>query len=127
MYQPYLSIEDFKEYDPNTNIEDEKLKRRIEQASRHIDLLTFNRIVGSMDNLTSYQEDNIKYVTSRLVEFEYENEDLISSILASYSINGVSMDFNKSYSVEVINGVVIPKTLYSLLCQTGLCTRSFYY
>ena len=127
MYQPYLSIEDFKEYDPNTNIEDEKLKRRIEQASRHIDLLTFNRIVDHMDNLTSYQEDNIKYVVLRLVEFEYENEDLISSILASYSINGVSMDFNKSYSVEVINGVVIPKTLYSLLCQTGLCTRSFYY
>lgn len=91
-------------------------------ASRHIDSLTFNRIVGrGISNLTPFQQDIIREVCCELAEFEYENEDLIKSVLQSYSINGVSMSFGNSWNVKVISGVAIRSDIYERLAQTGLC------
>ena len=55
--------------------------------------------------------------------FEYENEDMINTVLSSYSLNGVSMNFGSSWNLYIEDGVAIRKDLYALLEQTGLCCR----
>lgn len=100
------------------------VERSLETASMHIDSLTYNRIVGrGFANLTPFQQDTIKKVCCMQAEFEHENADLIESVLKSYAINGVSMSFGESWNVKVENGVAIRRDAYSLLCQTGLCSR----
>ena len=101
-------------------------EKSLKKASRHIDTLTFNRIQGiGFDNLTEFQKEIIKEVTCELANFEYENEDVITSVLSSYSINGVSMAFGDSWNVKVFKGVAIPTELYETLSQTSLCTLAF--
>jgi len=92
-------------------------------ASIHIDSLTYNRIraVG-FDNLTDFQQDIIKDCVCRLAEFENTNATELNSMLSAYSLNGVSMTFNKSWLVNVLCGVAVPTAVYSELEQTGLCT-----
>ena len=111
------------EYDGEL-IPDDELKKTLEQASRHIDILTYNRIVAvGFDKLTPYQQKTIKEVCKQLAEFEYENADILNSILQSYSINGVSMSFSSSWNVTILAGVAIRRDIYELLCTTGLCYR----
>ena len=96
----------------------------LRQASRHIDSLTYNRIVAAgFENLTQFQQEIIKEVCCRQAQFEVENEDAISSVLSSYSINGVSMNFGSSWNVFTEHGVAMRRDVYSLLQQTGLCCR----
>lgn len=94
-------------------------------ASRHIDILTFNRIIAKgFENLTDYQRDVIKTVCERQAVFELDNADLVDSALASYSINGVSMGINdNSWAVHIQSGVVMRQSDYELLKTTGLCSR----
>lgn len=101
------------------------LTNRIYKASRHLDALTFNRLVGrDFDKLTEYQQETIKRVVCGMVDFETENEDLIESVLCSYTINGVSMTMDASkWNIHVSNGVAIKSDLYQLLISTGLCYR----
>lgn len=98
------------------------LRRFLIQASRHIDTLTYNRIVGrGFDNLTEFQKNVIQEIVCRQAEFEYENADEISSVLSSYSINGVSAQFGSSWNVFTDRGIAMKRDDYALLCQTGLC------
>lgn len=98
------------------------LRRLLIQASRHIDTLTYNRIVGrGFDNLTEFQKNVIQEVVCRQAEFEYENADEINSVLSSYSINGVSAQFGSSWNVFTDRGIAMKRDDYALLCQTGLC------
>ena len=100
------------------------IAKKLIQASRHIDTLTFNRIVNvGFDNLTEFQQEIVKEAACRQADFEYENAELIESVLQSYSINGVSMEFGNGWNVKIENGVVMRKDLYQLLSQTGLCCR----
>lgn len=100
----------------------DSLRRLRIQASRHIDTLTYNRIVGrGFDNLTEFQKNVIQEVVCRQAEFEYENADEISSVLSSYSINGVSAQFGSSWNVFTDRGIAMKRDDYALLCQTGLC------
>ena len=124
MYTSYVTVEEYKK---NYNdIPDDSIEKSLKKASRHIDTLTFNRIQGiGFDNLTEFQKEIIKEVTCELANFEYENEDVITSVLNSYSINGVSMSFGDSWNIKVLKGVAIPTELYETLSQTGLCTLAF--
>lgn len=100
------------------------MRRALLQASRHIDSLTYNRIVGrGFSNLTEFQQEIIREVTCQQAEFEYENADEISTILQSYSINGVSAQFGSSWNVFTDKGIAMKRDVYALLCQTGLCCR----
>lgn len=124
MYTPYVTVEEYKE--SYNDIPDDSIEKSLKKASRHIDTLTFNRIQGiGFNNLTEFQKEIIKEVTCELANFEYENEDVITSVLSSYSINGVSMAFGDSWNVKVFKGVAIPTELYETLSQTGLCTLTF--
>lgn len=104
------------------DIPSESLPKALKQASRHIDILTYNRIVGkNFDNLTDFQKETIRECICLLADFEYENADIINSILSSYNINGVAMTFNGSNaSVMVKNGICIKRDIYSMLQETGL-------
>lgn len=108
-----------------TVIEDEDdIEKMLSSASRHIDTLTFNRIVEiGFDNLTEFQQEIISEAICSLADFEYENQDLLSSPFTSYSINGVSASFGEAWNVEIQNGIAIPKSVYALLSQTGLTCR----
>ena len=62
-YEPYATAGYyFNQYEGNS-IPDEKLKKALTQASRHIDSLTYNRIVGrGFLHLTPFQQDVIREV-----------------------------------------------------------------
>ena len=120
MYKPYISVEEYKEKGGLID----NAEKYLLSASRHIDILTFNRIIArGFDNLTEFQQDIIKTVCFDMTNFEYENEDLLNSVFQSYSINGVSMQFGNNMNVSVIGGVAVKNDTYNLLMQTGLCYR----
>ena len=121
----YADIEFYK----NTykgNLEDVDAEKALEKASRHIDTLTYNRIVAiGFENLTDYQQGIIKECECLMADWETENADYINSMLSSYSLNGASMSFSgNSASAVVQNGVAVSRDIYAHLQKSGLCTRS---
>ena len=117
------------EYYKNTykgNLEDADAEKALEKASRHIDTLTYNRIVAiGFENLTEYQQGIIKECECLMADWETENTDYINNMLSSYSLNGASMSFTgQSASATVVSGVAVSREIYSHLQKCGLCTRS---
>lgn len=100
---------------------EEDTEKALLNSSIHVDTLTFNRIVERFEELTDFQQGVIKDVVCKLAEWEYNNADALNSALKSYSINGVSMSFDKAYNVRMVNGVTVPAAIYGELEQTGLC------
>lgn len=120
MYEPYLTVAEY--IAAGGSIPQEEAESYLRSASRQIDSLTHNRIVAvGFAALTPFQQEIIKEVCFSMAEFAYENADLLSSALSSYSINGVSMLFGSGMNVVTVGGVVIRRDTYDLLLQTGLC------
>ena len=123
-YKPYVRKEEYTEIYNGSVIPDEELEKALRQACRHIDSLTFNRIVAAgFDHLTAFQQKTIKEVVCLQADFEYENADEINTILSSYGINGVSAQSGSSWNVFMEKGIAMKRDVYSLLMQTGLCCR----
>ena len=123
-YDPYVTPEYYRETYGGSQIPENELEQALTQASRHIDSLTYNRIVGQgFSNLTVFQQDVIREVVCQQADFEYENADEINTILSSYSLNGASVQFGSSWNVYTEKGVAIRRDVYALLSQTGLCCR----
>lgn len=123
-YQAYADDKYYSNVYGGTDIPAEEQNKLLKKASRHIDTLTYNRIIGrGISNLTEYQQDIIRETCCQIADFEYENEELINSVLQNYSINGVTMSFGSSWNVMVQNGIAIKRDIYELLCSTGLCCR----
>lgn len=121
----YADVTYYKETYKGTSIPDDAIERALRQAERHIDTLTYNRIVGTgFERLTTFQQDIIREVCCGLADFEYENADELNCILQNYAINGVSMTFGSSWNMVCQNGVAIRRDLYEYLSQTGLCCLS---
>lgn len=124
VYEPYADTEFYLRVFEGKLIPQEELPNRLRTASRHVDSLTYNRIVGrGISALTPFQQDIIQEVVCMQAEFEYENEDEINTILSSYSINGVSAQFGSSWNIYTEKGVAMKRDIYALLSQTGLCCR----
>ncbi len=123
-YLPYADEGYYTEQYKGTVIPNNELERKLKTASRHIDSLTYNRIVGrGISSLTEFQQDIIKEVCCMQADFEYENADMIDTVISAYSLNGASVQFGDSWNVVVMNGVAMKKDTYQLLQQTGLCCR----
>lgn len=123
-YEPYASLKYYQDDYKGTAVPADKLEKALQQASRHIDSLTYNRIVGlGFSSLTPFQQEVIREVVCQQVDFEYENADEISTILSSYSLNGASVQFGSSWNVYTDKGVAMKRDVYALLAQTGLCCR----
>lgn len=123
-YEPYADVRYYYEDYGGTVLSQEDARKRLICASRHIDSLTYNRIVGrGFDRLTAFQQEIIRQVVCQQADFEYENADEISTVLSSYSINGVSAQFGSSWNVFTSYGIAMRRDVYVLLCQTGLCCQ----
>ena len=123
-YVPYVTPDYYKEIYKGRTVPEVELERALRQASHHIDSLTYNRIVGrGFTDLTEFQQEVIQEVVCLQADFEHENADEISTILSSYSINGVSAQFGSSWNVFMDKGVAMKRDVYAQLSQTGLCCR----
>lgn len=123
-YEPYVTAEYYRNTYHGSVIPDDELCTRLRQASRHIDSLTYNRIAGrGISNLTEFQQEVIREVVCQQADFEYENADLIDTVLSGYSLNGASVQFGQSWNVYANKGIAMKKDVYALLAQTGLCCR----
>ena len=121
-YEVYVTVEYYRNTYDGVLIPEDDLEKALKQASRHVDSLTYNRIVGrGFSNLTAYQQEIIREVVCMQADFEHENTDEINSVLSSYSINGVSAQFGSSWNVFTDKGVAMKRDVYALLQQTGLC------
>ena len=124
MYAAYAEPSDY-EVHGNGGIPDDELENSLRAASRHIDSLTFNRIIGcGFDNLTPFQHELIVEIACLQADFEYENADEINTVLSGYSINGVSVQFGSGWNVMIQSGIAMKKDTYELLKQTGLTDRT---
>ena len=102
----------------------DEMEKYLKQASRHIDSLTYNRIVSKgFFQLTPFQREIIQEVCCQQADFEYQNRDIFEMVLQGYAINGVSMQFGESWNVMVQNGIPMKRDVYDCLRQTGLCCR----
>lgn len=124
-YEAYVASEYYNDiYKGSIIPSGDETEKYLKNASRHIDTLTYNRIVGrGISSLTAYQQDLIREVVCQQAEFEYQNRDIFDMILQGYSINGVSMQFGESWNVMIQKGIPVKRDVYELLCQTGLCCR----
>ena len=121
-YKSYVTEDYYQNQHEGDIIPEEKIEKALKQASRHIDSLTYNRIVSQgFSSLTEFQQEIIREVVCMQADFEYENADEINSVLSSYSINGVSAQFGSSWNVFTDKGVAMKRDVYALLQQTGLC------
>lgn len=124
MYEAYADETYYQEHYGGSMIPDGEQGRRLKLASRHVDALTYNRIVSrGISKLTEYQQDIIREVVCMQADFEYENADLLDTVLSGYSLNGVSVQFGATWNMHMENGVAMKADAYALLRQTGLCCR----
>lgn len=123
-YEAYATPEYYRDTYKGSTVPADGLERALQQASRHIDSLTYNRIVGQRFlSLTPLQQETVREVVCQQADFEWENADEINTILQGYSINGVSAQFGESWNVYTDKGVAMRRDVYTLLSQTGLCCR----
>ncbi len=123
-YKSYADEEYYRQEYNGTVLSDDVIGRMLRTASRHIDALTYNRIMGrGFSGLTQFQQDIIKEVCCLQADFEYENADMIETVISAYSLNGASVQFGNTWNVMINNGVAMKKDTYHLLQQTGLCCR----
>ncbi len=124
VYEPYADVAYYTDVYQGTILPADNIKRYLTQASRHIDSLTYNRIVGQgISGLTSFQRELIQEVCCQQADFEYQNREIFDMILSGYSINGVSMQFGESWNVTTQKGIPMRRDVYEQLSQTGLCCR----
>ena len=123
-YEPYVTYEYYCDAYKGDVIPMDELDRALKQASRHIDSLTYNRIVGrGFSDLTPFQQEIVQEVCCMQADFEWQNREIFDMILQGYSINGVSMQFGESWNVTTQKGIPMRRDVYEQLCQTGLCCR----
>lgn len=104
--------------------ETEEIQKYLSRAEKQIDTLTFCRINSiGFSNLTQFQQEQVKYAVCLQAEFIRDNKDELETMLASYSVNGVSMTFQTGDNVKRIQNVLIRSDIYAELEKTGLCCR----
>ena len=66
-YKAYVTPEYYLDLYVGSTIPEDELEKALKQASRHVDSLTYNRIVGrGFSNLTAYQQEIIREVVCYL-------------------------------------------------------------
>ena len=71
-YEVYVTVEYYRNTYDGVLIPEDDLEKALKQASRHVDSLTYNRIVGrGFSNLTAYQQEIIREVVCMQADFEY--------------------------------------------------------
>lgn len=119
----YATKEQFYNLFPESGIPESEIQNNLEAASVDIDALTFNRISKcGFDNLTEFQKEKIMRGVCRHTQFRFDNDELIDSVISSYSLNGASVTIDTGKIVNY-NGVITSAYVFSELSQSGLCCR----
>ncbi len=114
-YESYADDKYYRQEYNGTVLSDDVIGKMLRTASRHIG----RGFLG----LTQFQQDIIKEVCCLQADFEYENADMMETVISAYSLNGASVQFGNTWNVVINNGVAMKKDTYQLLQQTGLCCR----
>lgn len=119
----YATKEDFLMMFPHSSIPQNEIMIYLEAASSDVDSMTFNRITAcGFDNLTAFQKEKVRSAVCRQANFRNENPELFESAVQSYSINGVSVTYDKSRIFNIGDTVTSP-VIFSVIKQSGLCCR----
>ena len=119
----YVSVDEYAELSRDHAVPADQLERALEDAERDIDSLTFCRVrAAGIDALTGFQRDVVKLAVVRQADFRAQYASMLENPLASYSINGVSMSWDKG-AVECVSGVYTSPSILALLRQSGLTYR----
>lgn len=116
----YVSVNEYADMSRSHAIPEDQLEQALGDAERDIDTLTFCRIRNNgIDALTSFQRDLVKLSVVRQADFRAQYAEMLENPLASYSVNGVSMSWDKG-SVQCASGVYTTPYILAMLRQTGL-------
>lgn len=103
--------------------EDDTIDVKLDRASDQMDTLSYNRIVGrGFDNLTAYQQDQIRKAVCAHADFVEEYGAYFSSPLSGFSAGSLSVSFDAG-AVVARNGVKTSCEAYGYLQKSGLATR----
>src|SRR5690606_26424801 len=92
----YATEEDYKQYGEGLIPEDE-LERALSRASDQIDSLTYSRIVArGFENLTPFQQENIKKAVCRQADFMHQYGDMLSVPMTGFGAGSISWSFEES-------------------------------
>lgn len=119
----YVSAEEYADLSRSRAVPEEEQDKALEDAERDIDSLTFCRVrAAGIDTLTDFQRELVKLAVVRQADFKAQYGELLGNPLASYSVNGVSMSWDKE-TVQYVDGVYTAPFILALLRQTGLTYR----
>lgn len=116
----YATPEDYKLYGDGL-ITAEQLDKALSRASDQVDSLTYNRIVAKgFDDLSPFQQKNIKKAVCRQSDFQYQYGDFLNMPLGGYSAGSVSLSFK---AITGAGGIQTSESVINLLTATGLTSR----
>ena len=119
----YVSADEYMALSRDHAVAEGQLPQALEAAERDIDSLTYCRVrAAGVDALTYFQRELVKLAVVRQADFRAQYGDQLENPLASYSVNGVSMSWDKE-AVQCVGGVYAAPSVLSLLRQTGLTYR----
>jgi hypothetical protein len=118
--QGIVTIDDYYRYavDPGA-IPEPVLIPTLQAALTDADTVCFCRVVSRWDRMSNRQKDLVKQAIVAQACFRHAYAAELESPLSSYSINGVSMSFDKSKIVSRA-GVQAPARVYAMLQESGL-------
>lgn len=120
----YVTYDEFKTQSA-FEIDEALFNRLCKRASREIDALTFNRIVGiGFDRLSSFQREILKESVIYQIEFIHAMGETLDSPITSYSAGGTSVSFDRT-AFTIVNKIKTCDVVMSHLKQTGLTVRSW--
>ena len=119
----YATFEDFRTLMPDSQMAEADAARTLAQASDEIDGLCFGRIrkIG-FEKLTKFQQEKVRKAVCYHAAFLCDYGQELQSPLASYGINGVSMNFSNERTVTQ-GGVTTTNAVMAQLRQSGLASR----
>lgn len=120
----YATPQDYEQYGAGL-IPAEKLEQALSRASDQIDALTYNRIKArGFENLTPFQQENVKKAVCRQADFWHQYGDLLSAPMTGFGAGSISWSFGESGFVQGAGGVRTSQEVMGLLLPTGLANRA---
>lgn len=103
-------------------LEEIKANKLLEEASDHIDKMTYGRIrKKGFDNLAEFQKDSVKKAICYQVDFIDKFDQFLNMPISGYSVGDISLTFSEENKGP--GGVVADKKTLDYLQQTGLTSR----
>lgn len=121
----YSTVEFYQE-NYGTITDTTEIAKQLNNASRIIDILTYNRLRAVYpEKCSEWEIEILSEVCCEIADFYYTNGKDLTTLLNKYSLNGVSMEWGKANAnIDVINGITILRTTYSKLNQTRFTNRT---